>query len=48
MEYDNRLIPLPIHKRMYNNELYIEVLMNESYTYYLSQRPMSYIYKKIK
>jgi len=48
MEYDNRLIPRPIHKIEYNNEKYIIVLMNESYRYYKSQRPMSYIFKKVK
>lgn len=49
MEYDNRLIPLSIHKLKdyYKNAIYIEILMNESLEYYKSQRPMSYLYKKV-
>ena len=48
MEYDNRLIPLPIHKLKYDykDAVYIEILMNESFEYYKSQRPMCYLYKK--
>ena len=46
MEYNNKKIPLPIHKHTYNNDIYIEILMNESYEYYISQRPMIYLYKK--
>lgn len=48
MEYDNRLIPLAIHKEKYQNQDYIIILMNETYTNYLSQRPMEYLYKKVK
>ena len=48
MNYDNKQIPLPIHKLKHNNVKYIEILMNENYEYYLSQRPLSYIYEKIK
>ncbi len=48
MEFDNKKIPLPIYKRTYNNETYITILMNESYTFYESQRPIEYLYKKIK
>ena len=48
MNYNDKKIPLSIHKVTYNNEKYIEVLMNESYTYYLSQRPMIYLYKKVQ
>lgn len=46
MEYDDIIIPLPIHKRTYKNKLYLQILMNESYEYYKSQRPMDYIYEK--
>ena len=43
---DNKEIPLPIYKRTIDNKCYIEVLMNESYEYNKSQRPMCYLYEK--
>ena len=48
LQYKEKEIPLPIHKEKWDNAEYIIILMNESYEYYLSQRPMEYIYKKIK
>ena len=45
MEYDNIIIPLPINKYFYNNRRYIEVLMNESFDNYKSQRPVCYLYE---
>ena len=43
LKYDNKVIPLAIHKK----ENYIVVLMNEDFKYYLSQRPIEYLYEKI-
>lgn len=40
-------IPLPIHEVNFNNEKYLEILMNENYNYYESQRPLCYLYKKL-
>lgn len=48
LDYDNKKIPLPIHMYIINKEIYLNILMNEEYTYYKSQRPMDYIYKKEK
>lgn len=49
MKYDDRLIPLHLHnlKDDYEDGMYIEIFMNESFEYYKSQRPMVYLYKRI-
>ena len=46
LSIDNKLIPLPIHIIRFDNKKYLEILMNESYEFFYSQRPMSYIYEK--
>lgn len=48
MEYDNRIIPIHIHLSKLNDKYYLDVLFNEDYKYYKSQRPMLYIYECIK
>ena len=46
LSLEDKLIPLPIHLFKYDDKKYLEILMNESYEYFYSQRPMSYIYEK--
>ena len=48
LKIDDKTIPLPIHKHIINDEIYLEILMNETYKYYKSQRPMEYLYEKEK
>ncbi len=45
MNYDNTIIPLPIYVHHYNGKKYLEILMNETYDNYKSQRPLSYLYE---
>ena len=40
-------IPLSLHKYIHNNTVYLDILMNEDYKYYKSQRPIEYLYEKI-
>lgn len=47
IKYKEQNIPEPIYKYSFNGEDYIAILMNESYEYHESQRPMFYLYKKI-
>lgn len=42
-----REIPLPLHSYQHNNKKYLVILMNEDYEFYLSERPMEYLYEKI-
>lgn len=46
IEIENQKIPLHIIKYTYKNKDYLEILMNESYTYFKNQRPLSYLYEK--
>lgn len=45
-KYEDQNIPLPIHILNIDNNYYLEILANESYEYYKSQRPMVYIYER--
>lgn len=47
IKYKEQNIPEPIYKYNFNGEEYIAILMNESYEYHESQRPVFYLYKKI-
>ncbi len=42
------ILPLKITKIYHNKKLYLEILMNENYEFYKSQRPLDYLYEKIK
>ena len=46
LNYNNKEIPLPLYKEKIEKKEYLEILMNESYEFYESQRPMSYLYEK--
>ena len=46
--YQGQEIPLPLRKTEIDGKEYLEVLMNESYEFHKSQRPMEYLYEKIK
>ncbi len=48
LRYDEKNIPLPIMKINYLKKTYINILMNETLDNYLSQRPLNYLYEKIK
>jgi len=48
LKYDNREIPLPFHIAKVEGKEYLLVLMNESFEFYKSQRPMEYLYIKTK
>ena len=48
MDYDNRIIPIHMYINKVDDNYYLELLFNEDYQYYKSQRPMSYIYEQIK
>lgn len=44
---DDKQITLPLYKYHYKDKKYIRILMNESYEYYKSQKPMEYLYEEI-
>ena len=44
--YEDNVLPLPIHKHKNDDKEYLVILMNESYEYFNSQRPMCYLYEK--
>lgn len=46
--YDCLEIPLPIYTTKIEGREYLEILMNESFEFYQSQRPMEYLYERIK
>lgn len=48
IKYNNIFIPLPIYITEIDGKRYLKVLMNETLEYYKSQRPLQYLYKKIK
>lgn len=48
LNIENSNIPLNIIKHKHNNKIYLEILMNENYTYHKNQRPISYLYEKEK
>ena len=48
INYNNQKLPEPIYKYKINDNIYLRILMNESYEYHEAQRPMDYIYKKEK
>lgn len=48
IQIENTTIPLPIHQYRTKNNTYLDILMNETYEYYKSQRPMEYLYEKEK
>lgn len=47
VKYDDKLIPLYIYTITKGENCYLLVLMNETFEYYKSSRPMCYIYEKI-
>lgn len=47
MDYDDRIIPIHININKIDDKHYLEVLFNEDYKYYKSQRPMIYIYERV-
>ncbi len=48
LKYDGREIPLYFHTAKVEEKEYLLILMNESYEFYKSQRPMDYLYIKTK